>query len=211
MSAVQPSGRTSLRISHLSHACYMPLPPHYPWFDHPNNICWSCRTVVTSVFILTNWFLLFLQRFPSLLHILLRAYLDVAHTAAHDVFYSHRNLDQRMLPHGPQNTSVKVQMKRINSAPRTSNTFDGGCEVPGMALLQASYLCAYWEPSPSTYSPLAAMHLAQRCCLPLLEMLLWNSLQCCRHIFWMSSLSDLFVSLRQTLFLETTWSPSEPN
>jgi hypothetical protein len=28
-------------ISLLSHVCYMPLPSHSPWFDHPNNIWWS--------------------------------------------------------------------------------------------------------------------------------------------------------------------------
>jgi len=39
-------------------------------------------------------------------------------------------------------------------------------------------LTAYWEGSPLKYSPWAAMHLAQRCCLPLLEtfleLVLWN-------------------------------------
>jgi hypothetical protein len=28
-------------ISHLTHACYMPCPPHPPWLDHPNNSWWS--------------------------------------------------------------------------------------------------------------------------------------------------------------------------
>jgi hypothetical protein len=47
-------------------------------------------------------------------------------------------------------------------------------------------ITAYWEGSPSKWSPRTAMHLAHRCCLPqletFLELLLWNSLQCCRHI-----------------------------
>jgi hypothetical protein len=29
--------------SHLSHTCYMPHPSHPPWFDHRNNMCWSCK------------------------------------------------------------------------------------------------------------------------------------------------------------------------
>jgi hypothetical protein len=31
--------RTVVRISHISHACYTPLPSHPPWSDHPNNTC----------------------------------------------------------------------------------------------------------------------------------------------------------------------------
>jgi len=54
-------------------------------------------------------------------------------------------------------------------------------------------LTAYWEGSPSKYSPWAAMHLVQRRCLPLLEtvseLLLGNSFQCHRHVCLMSSLS----------------------
>jgi hypothetical protein len=29
----------------LSHACYMPLPSHPPWFNHPNNIWWSVQVM----------------------------------------------------------------------------------------------------------------------------------------------------------------------
>jgi len=44
-----------------------------------------------------------------------------------------------------------------------------------------------------------------------LELLLWSSFQCHHYIFWMSSLLEIFVHLRKTLFLETTRSHLEPN
>jgi hypothetical protein len=94
-----------------------------------------------------------------------------------------------------------------------------GYEVPGMILLQTYGTCilkAYWEGSHFKYSPWTAMHLAQRCCLPLLEtfleLLLWNSFQCHRHtLFGCLQCPDLFVPLKQTSFLEGERSHSEPN
>jgi len=45
-----------------------------------------------------------------------------------------------------------------------------------------------------------------------LELLLWNSFQCHRNIFFLDVLySEIFVPLRQTLFLETDRSHAEPN
>jgi hypothetical protein len=32
-------------ISHLSHACCMPHSSHPPWFDDPNNTCWSVQVM----------------------------------------------------------------------------------------------------------------------------------------------------------------------
>jgi hypothetical protein len=61
---------------------------------------------------------------------------------------------------------------------------------------------ACWEVSPSKYTPWAAVHLVQWCCY------------CWKH-FWSSvvrcGISFSAISLRQTLFLETTRSHSDPN
>jgi hypothetical protein len=38
-----PSGfptKNPVHVSLLSHACHIPCPPHFPWFDLPNNIRW---------------------------------------------------------------------------------------------------------------------------------------------------------------------------
>jgi len=37
------SDQNLLYISYLSHACYMLLPSHPPWFDHLNNILWGLQ------------------------------------------------------------------------------------------------------------------------------------------------------------------------
>ena len=37
--------QNSLYIFPLPHACYMPLPPHSSWFDHPNNIGWGVHII----------------------------------------------------------------------------------------------------------------------------------------------------------------------
>jgi len=71
-----------------------------------------------------------------------------------------------------------------------------------------------WEGSPSKYSPWVAVHLAQRCS------------HCWKHFYncfcgialsaivtyiWIPQCAEIFVPLRQTLFLETATSLSEPN
>jgi len=45
-----------------------------------------------------------------------------------------------------------------------------------------------------------------------LELMLWNNFQCLRHIFFFGCLQypEIFVPLKQTLFLETARSHSEP-
>jgi hypothetical protein len=79
-------------------------------------------------------------------------------------------------------------------------------------------LTACWEGSPSKYFPWAAMHLAQWCCH--CWKLFWNS--CCWiafssfvtffFFFFFGCLRypEIFVPLRQTLFVETSRSHSEP-
>jgi hypothetical protein len=49
------SDQNFVRISHLSSACYIPCPPHPPWFDHPNNFWWSVQVMK----------LLIMQCFPA--------------------------------------------------------------------------------------------------------------------------------------------------
>jgi len=34
-----------VRISSVSHTCYMPRPSHSSWFDYPNNIWWAVRVI----------------------------------------------------------------------------------------------------------------------------------------------------------------------
>jgi len=59
-----------------------------------------------------------------------------------------------------------------------------------------------------------ALHLTMLSLLEIfLELLLWNSFQCRRHIisFCCLQCSEIFVRIRQTLFLETARSNLEPN
>jgi hypothetical protein len=35
------SDQIFVRISHITHACYVPHPSHLPWYDRPTNIWWS--------------------------------------------------------------------------------------------------------------------------------------------------------------------------
>jgi hypothetical protein len=37
------TNQNTVRISHLSHVCYMPYPSHPPSIDHLNNISWSVQ------------------------------------------------------------------------------------------------------------------------------------------------------------------------
>jgi hypothetical protein len=78
-------------------------------------------------------------------------------------------------------------------------------------------LTAYWEGSPSKYLPWVAMPLAQQCCHCWEHF--WNS--CCGiafsaiapPFFFLGCLQypEIFVPLRQTLFLETVRSHLEPD
>jgi hypothetical protein len=43
------SNQTIVCISHLSHPCYMPCPPHPPWFDHNNNVWWNISSSLCSL------------------------------------------------------------------------------------------------------------------------------------------------------------------
>jgi hypothetical protein len=67
---------------------------------------------------------------------------------------------------------------------------------------------AYWEGSPSMYSHLAAMHLAQRCYLPLLEtgfeLLVWNNFLCPRHCFY------VFINLKSSSLWDTIYFWKQP-
>jgi hypothetical protein len=73
---------------------------------------------------------------------------------------------------------------------------------------------AYWEVSPSKYSPWAAMHLAQWCCHH--WKYFWNS--CCEiafsalitFLFGYLQYLEIFIPLMQPLFLETTRNHLEP-
>jgi hypothetical protein len=71
---------------------------------------------------------------------------------------------------------------------------------------------AYWLESPSKYSPGAAVHLVQQCC-HCWKFLLLTNFQCRHHILFyvFSTVKSSSVPLRQTLFLETARSHSEPN
>jgi len=68
-------------------------------------------------------------------------------------------------------------------------------------------LTAYWEESPSKYSPSAAVHLAQRCCH------CWKHFQCRWHISFLGCLQypKVFVPLKQTFFLKVARSNSRKN
>jgi hypothetical protein len=60
----------------------------------------------------------------------------------------------------------------------------------------------YYAHTSPTMSPLLEI---------ILELLLWNRFQCCRHILYGSQYPEIFVPLRQTLFLGTCKSYSETN
>jgi hypothetical protein len=89
-----------------------------------------------------------------------------------------------------------------------------GSEVPGMIYCKHTrILSAYWEGSPSKYTPWVVLHFARWChCWKHL----WNS--CCGiafstvvRFFRCLHYPEIFVPLRQTLFLETARSHSELN
>jgi hypothetical protein len=91
-----------------------------------------------------------------------------------------------------------------------------GYYVPGKILLQAC-LCTYSLLRGVTFEvlPLSSYTLSPTM-LPLLErfveILLYNCFQCHYHIFFgCLQYPEIFVPLRQTLFLETARSHSEPN
>jgi hypothetical protein len=46
------SNQNIVGISCLSHTCYIPPSRHPPWFDHPNNNCWSVQ--VTKLLIMLS-------------------------------------------------------------------------------------------------------------------------------------------------------------
>jgi hypothetical protein len=75
-------------------------------------------------------------------------------------------------------------------------------------------LTAYWEGPPPKYSPWAGMHLSQRYCHS------FGNILGSSVVEWLSAIvtfflclqySQIFVPVRQTLFLEAATSPSEAN
>jgi hypothetical protein len=105
--------------------------------------------------------------------------------------------------------------EKIKDYWRRNNT-GCGCEVPGMILLQASHPYAYSLLIGVTFEvpPLNSYELSSRM-LPLfetfLELGLWKIFECLRHISLCVQYPEIFVPLRQTLFLETVRSHSGPN
>jgi hypothetical protein len=89
-----------------------------------------------------------------------------------------------------------------------------GVTIRGVTVKYTCIFTAHWEGSPMKHSPWAAMHLAQWCCHCWQHF--WNS--CCGMafsviitFFWCLQYPEIFILLRQTLFLEITRSHLEQN
>jgi hypothetical protein len=112
----------------------------------------------------------------------------------------------------PENANVPASPQALLQATTTRRSY----EIPGIILLQA-HLYTY---SLLRGVTLEVFHFSSYALsptmLPLLEtleLLLWNSFHCCRHIFFLGCLHypDIFGPLRQNLYLGTTRNHSEPN